>query len=47
MDLVWLGLAISFMVGLLYAFVLLGDILNPHNIGWLKGDSAGNYIAWD
>ena len=47
-DSVWLGLAISFIIGLVYAFILLGPaVLNPHNISWLGLDPADHYIGWD
>src|SRR5271157_5175086 len=47
-DSVWITLAISFIVGLLYTLVLLGPVpLNPHNISWLKEDSAMYYTGWE
>lgn len=47
-DSLWLCLAISLIVGLLYALVLMGTApLNPHNIGWMIGDPAEYYIAWE
>ena len=47
-DSVWLGLAISLIVGILYALVMMGPApLNPHNIAWMVGDPAEYYIAWE
>ena len=47
-DSVWLGLAISIIVGLLYTLVLLGPaVVNPHNIGWLWSDASDHFIAWE
>ncbi len=47
-DSVWLGLAVSFAVGLLFTLILLGPaVVNPHNTGWLLGDPADHFIAWE
>src|SRR5271166_1448197 len=46
-DSVYLGLAVSLIVGLLYVLILLGPTpLNPRNIGWLGWDAAQGYIGW-
>ncbi len=35
-------------MGLLYTLVLMGSApLNPHNIGWMIGDPAMYYVAWE
>jgi Family of unknown function (DUF6311) len=47
-DSIWLGLAISLVVGFLYALFLLGPaVLNPHNLSWLGLDPADHYIGWE
>ena len=47
-DSIWLGLAISLIVGLLYALVMMGPApLNPHNTAWLIRDPAMYYIGWE
>ena len=47
-DSVWLGLAVSLVIGSLYAFILLGPApLNPRNIGWMGLDPADHYIGWE
>ena len=47
-DSVWLCLAISLIVGFLYALVMMGPgPLNPHNLGWMVGDPAEYYTAWE
>ena len=47
-DSLWFGLAISLVVGLLYALLLMGPAaMNPHNTGWLTGDPAMYYIGWE
>ncbi len=47
-DSVWRGLAVSLAVGLLFTLILLGPaVINPHNIGWLLGDPADHFIAWE
>jgi len=44
----WRGLAISFIVGLLYTLVLMGPApLNPRNVGWMQPDPADQYIGWE
>jgi Family of unknown function (DUF6311) len=46
-DSLWLGLAISLMVGLIWVLILMGvGPLNPRNIGWLGWDGAQGYVAW-
>jgi len=45
---VWLSLAISFVVGLLYTIILMGPTpLNPRNIDWITPDAADHYIVWE
>ena len=46
-DSVWLSLAISFVIGFLYAALLLGPALNPRNVGWVRWDPADHYIGWE
>ena len=47
-DSIWLGLAVSLIIGFLYALFLLGPaVLNPHNLGWLGLDPADHYIGWE
>src|SRR5271157_3730575 len=47
-DSVWLGLAISVIVGLLYALVVMGPAqLNPRNVGWMIGDPAEYQVGWE
>jgi Family of unknown function (DUF6311) len=47
-DSVWLGLAVSLVIGSLYAFILLGPApLNPRNIDWMGLDPADHYIGWE
>jgi Family of unknown function (DUF6311) len=46
-DSLWFNLAVALIAGLLYALSLLGPhILNPHNIDWLRGDTATYFIGW-
>ena len=43
----WLGdLAISILVAVPYGWFLLGPIIWPGNVAWLKGDAAQHYIGW-
>ena len=45
-DSIWLCLAISLIVALLYTLALMGSVpLNPHNVGWMIGYPAEYYIA--
>jgi len=44
---IWLGLAVSLVVGFLFALLLLGPAMNPRNTGWLMGDAADHFIAWE
>lgn len=47
-DSVWLGLVVSLAVGSLFTLILLGPaVVNPHNTGWLLGDPADHFIAWE
>jgi Family of unknown function (DUF6311) len=47
-DSVWVSLAISLIVGLLYALLMMGPgPLNPRNLGWMVGDPAEYYTAWE
>src|SRR5271157_1043503 len=47
-DSVWLGPAISLIVGLLYTLVIMGPApLNPHNTAWLIRDPAMYYTGWE
>jgi Family of unknown function (DUF6311) len=40
-------LALSFLAGLAYAFVVLGPRpLNPFNVSWMEGDPATAYLGW-
>ena len=46
-DSVWLQLAVSLVVGLIYALLVMGrEPLNPRNIDWLGEDGAHHYIGW-
>jgi hypothetical protein len=46
-DSLWLNLAISVLVGFLYALYLVGPhMLDPRNVSWLYGDPATYYIGW-
>jgi Family of unknown function (DUF6311) len=46
-DSVWFGLAISLVVGFVYALVLMGPApLNPHNTEWMIGNPVDYYMAW-
>jgi hypothetical protein len=39
--------AVSLLIGLLYALLLLGPrVLNPTNLAWLQGDPAVHYVGW-
>lgn len=48
LDSLWLQLAVSVVVGLLYALLAMGrEPLNPRNIDWLGEDGAQHYVAWE
>jgi len=48
LDSLWLQLALSLLVGALYAVLLMGrGPLNPRNIDWLGEDGAQHYIGWE
>lgn len=47
LDSIWVQLAISVVIGSLYAILLMGrEPLNPRNIDWLGEDGAHHYIGW-
>lgn len=47
-DSIWLQLAVSVVVGFLYALLVMGrEPLNPRNIDWLGEDGAQHYIGWE
>jgi hypothetical protein len=47
MDSVWLGLAVSLIVGLLYALIIMGPRpLNPRDTTWLITDPGMYYTGW-
>ena len=47
-DSIWLALAVSLVVGFIYAVTLIGPApLNPQNISWLGWDPADHYIGWE
>src|SRR5271166_3446641 len=44
----WFDLAIAFVVGLLYALIVMGQgPLNPRNVDWVTVDPAYHYIGWE
>jgi len=48
LDSVWLQLAISCVVGFLFALLVMGrGPLNPRNTDWLGEDGACHYIGWE
>ena len=48
MDSVFLGLAISLVLGLVYTLILMGPApLNPRNTAWLGTDPGDYYIGWE
>ena len=48
LDSVWLQLAISCVVGFLFALLVMGrGPLNPKNTDWLGEDGACHYIGWE
>jgi hypothetical protein len=47
-DSIGFDLAVSFIAGVLYTFIMMGPgPLNPRNIGWLIGDYADHFIGWE
>jgi hypothetical protein len=48
LDSLWLDLALSLVVGLVYALIVLGPgPLNPRNVDWLPFDTGYHYIGWE
>ena len=48
LDSIWLQMAVSLVVGFLYALLVMGrEPLNPRNIDWLGEDGAQHYIGWE
>jgi hypothetical protein len=46
-DSIWLQLAASAVLGLLFALLVMGTRpLNPRNIDWLAEDGAHHYVGW-
>jgi hypothetical protein len=47
LDAIWLQLAVSAVIGLMFALLVMGrKPLNPRNIDWLGEDGAHHYIGW-
>jgi hypothetical protein len=48
LDSIWLQLAVSGVIGFLFALLVMGSgPLNPRNIDWLGEDGACHYIGWE
>jgi len=48
LDSIWLQLAVSAILGVLFAFLVLGrEPMNPRYIDWLGEDGAHHYIGWE